>query len=87
MAEEPADKQNVVKMGTRNWDTVADLARWLLTHHDEFEFGVICLREKPPHEGVPQTVAYCCPARPLHEAVGVLEMGKQDILDHSREAY
>ena len=67
------------KLDTNRWESVADLARWLLTHADEYEVAVIVLADKERRRGEdpPSDVStHCCPSSPVSHVLGMLELAK-----------
>lgn len=71
----------VKKLDPNRWDTVADLARWLLTHQDEYSVAMVVLQEKKEDGAV-----LCRWAPPLTtiNGLGLLEMAKDMWLEDTR---
>lgn len=65
---------SVIKFHTARWESVADLARWLLTHADEFDTAIVTAREP---DGMVST--FVCPTIKTSEALGILEVGKMHL--------
>lgn len=66
------------KLEPNRWESVGDLARWLLTHEDEFEFAVICANRT---DGTMDTFA--CPKAPVIKVLGLIELAKSCFLEAS----
>jgi len=69
---------NVRKFDTTRWESVADLARWLLTHADEYTEAVLILRDRDKH---PDDLEAACgswtvPRMPIGRVLGMLELAK-----------
>lgn len=74
----------VIKLDTERWEKVADLARWLLTHADEYDCAIVSIwnrsdGEKGTKNAEILTVA--CPQMPIPEALGILEVAKSVYID------
>lgn len=81
------NRSNVRKLDAHRWDSVADLARWLLTHADEYEVATLILRNRRRRPGDPpgELTTHTCPPHPIVEVVGSLEMAKRIYVDCALE--
>jgi hypothetical protein len=66
----------VTKLPVERWESVADLARWLLTHADEYEVAIVCARTRRRKAGDTENVirTFTCPPVPVVKAVGILHV-------------
>lgn len=68
----------VRKLDTGRWESVHDLARWLLTHADEYEWATVVVCERRPADGAPGNLeTLTAPDRSILEVLGGLELAKR----------
>jgi hypothetical protein len=77
---------SVAKLDTNRWESVADLARWLLTHADEYVEAIVIVRQREidhPDDSEPPIQTYSCPKMPIGRALGMLELAKIIYAEHA----
>lgn len=78
---------SVRKLDLDRWESVEDLARWLLTHADEYEWATLVVKQRHRDDGAPAELeTFTMPQTPIIEILGGLELAKRAYGDQAIEA-